>query len=56
MNEFKIIKKNNKFYLVGDFLGEMMIYGVNSDKPYVKKFGGKVYLTAEYCVELKSMM
>ena len=56
MKGFEIIKKENKFYVRNEFFGDMMIYGIKTLKPYVKRLNGKIYLTPEMSVELKSMM
>ena len=56
MKGFEIIKKENKFYIRNEFFGYMMIYGIKTLKPYVKRLGEKFYLTQEMNVKLKSMM
>lgn len=55
MYDFTIIKKDNKYFLSNEFYGPMMIYGVNSNTPYVKKFGGKVYLSGDMIVNLRKL-
>ena len=58
---FKIIKKNNKFWVRmqgGEYFEDidMMIYKVNTDSPYIRYGGhfiGKVPLTPEMIKELR---
>ena len=56
MKGFEIIKKENKFYVRNEFFGDMMIYGIKTLKPYIRRLSEKFYLTQEMNVKLKSMM
>lgn len=56
MKGFEIIKKENKFYIRNEFFGDMMIYGIKTLKPYIRRLSEKIYLTQEMNVKLKSMM
>ena len=56
MEGFEIIKKENKFYVRNEFFGDMMIYGIKTLNPYVRRLSEKIYLTQKMNVELKSMM
>ena len=56
MKGFEIIKKENKFYIRNEFFGDMMIYGIKTLKPYVRRLSEKFYLTQEMNEELKSII
>ena len=56
MESFKIIKKGNKFFVNNDFWGNMMIYGVKTAKPYIKRLGEKFYLTNAMKSQLKALV
>lgn len=52
---FEIIKKNGKPFMkmtAGDYVDEMKIYKVNTDKPYVRRYGEFFYLDEAMKAEL----
>ena len=56
---FEVVSKNGKLFVKHTFNGEhfqdedmMMIYGLNA-KPFVKRFGTKIYLPEELVKDLR---
>lgn len=56
--QFYIVKNNGKYYVHDsqNFWGDMMIYGKDSESPYIRRMGTIVYLTDELKAELKDFM
>lgn len=54
MEGYTVVREGNKLYLVNEFWGKMMIYGVKDAKPYVKRLGSKFYLTDDLFNEVMS--
>lgn len=55
MERFKVVKKNNKFFVENEFFGLMMIYGVKTAEPYIRKLSAKIYLSPEMIAELNEL-
>lgn len=52
MEGYTVIRKENKVFIKNEFWGEMMVYGIKSHKPYVKKLGSKFYITGDLAVQV----
>lgn len=52
MEGFTVIKKDNKVFITNDFWGDMLVYGIKSRKPYVKRLGSKFYITGDLAVQV----
>ena len=47
MEGYTVVRKNNKVFIVNEFWGEMLVYGIKGHKPYVKRLGSKFYITGD---------
>ena len=55
MEGFEVIRKDNKVFIRNDLFGDMLVYGIKSHKPYVKRLSSKFYITGDLAVQVYSI-
>lgn len=55
MEGFEVIRKDDKVFIRNEFWGDMLVYGIKSNKPYVKRLGSKFYITGDLAVQVYSI-
>ena len=55
MEGFEVIRKDNKVFIRNDLFGDMLVYGIKSHKPYVKRLGSKFYITGDLAIQVYSI-
>jgi hypothetical protein len=52
MEGYTVVRKGNKVFISNEFWGEMLVYGIKSHNPYVKRLGSKFYITGDLAVQV----
>lgn len=52
----RIFKSNRKYYLLEDNYHVHFIFALKTDRPYIKAYGRKYFLSDEKIEELRSVM